>query len=143
MSTVSQVAVEQSGSPERGFEQLHRRTQIGRMRHLALVALAAYDLPPVRLTLLAHLFNTTFRVDTANGQRYVLRINRAGAPTVESVGAELAWLIALRRDTPSKCPRPCLRAPVGRSPSPPPLLCPGPTSACYFAGCLVNACGTG
>jgi Ser/Thr protein kinase RdoA (MazF antagonist) len=72
---------------------------------LAGVALAAYDLPPVRLTLLAHRFNTTFRVDTA-GQRYVLRINRAGTPTVESVGAELAWLAALRRDTPLEVPAP-------------------------------------
>ncbi len=73
---------------------------------MALVALAAYDLPPARLTLLAHLFNTTFRVDTATGQRYMLRINRAGTPTVESVSAELDWLIALRRDTPLEVPSP-------------------------------------
>ncbi|MEO6457283.1 MAG: phosphotransferase [Chloroflexia bacterium] len=76
------------------------------MRQLALVALAAYDLLPVRLTLLAHLFNTTFRVDTATGQRYILRINRAGTPTVQSVGAELAWLTALRHDTLLEVPEP-------------------------------------
>jgi Ser/Thr protein kinase RdoA (MazF antagonist) len=60
----------------------------------------------VRLTPLAHLFNTTFRVDTEAGQRYVLRIHRAGTPTVESVNAELAWLHALRRDTTLAVPDP-------------------------------------
>lgn len=98
--------VETPGSPERGFEQLHRRAQIGRLRQLAGVALAAYDLPPARLTLLAHLFNTTFRIDTATGQRYVLRIHHAGTPTVETVGAEFSWLAALRRDTLLEVPVP-------------------------------------
>ncbi|HEX9990195.1 MAG TPA: phosphotransferase [Chloroflexia bacterium] len=98
--------VEKPASTQREFERFHRRTQIKRLRQLAEVALAAYDLPPVRVTLLAHLFNTTFRVDTATGQRYVLRIHRAGTPTVESVGAELAWLAALRRDTDLEVPAP-------------------------------------
>ncbi|HYP40466.1 MAG TPA: phosphotransferase [Chloroflexia bacterium] len=99
-------AERQVDNSERGFEQLHRRTQIRRLRRLAEVALAAYDLPPVSMTLLAHLFNTTFRVDTATGQRYVLRIHRAGTPTLESVGAELDWLAALRRDTTLEVPAP-------------------------------------
>ncbi len=97
---------EKPANAEREFELLHRRTQIARLRQLAEVALAAYDLPPARLTLIAHLFNTTFRVDTATGQRYVLRIHRAGTPTVESVGSELAWLSALRRDTLLEVPAP-------------------------------------
>ncbi|MDQ3929550.1 MAG: phosphotransferase [Chloroflexota bacterium] len=91
---------------ESSFEHLSRRVQIPRLRKLASVALSAYDLGMVRLTLLAHLFNTTFRVDTGTGERYVLRIHRAGAPTVESVGAELAWLQALRRDTNLEVPDP-------------------------------------
>ncbi len=88
------------------FEDLSRRTQISQLRELALTALSAYDLPPIRLTLLAHLFNTTFRVDTATGERYVLRINRAGMPSVRRVAAELAWLAALRRDTTLEVPSP-------------------------------------
>lgn len=88
------------------IEHLPRRAQIARMRHLARAALAAYDLPPARLTLIAHLYNTTFRVDTAPGARYVLHIHRSGGPTVERVGAELAWLAALRRDTPLEVPDP-------------------------------------
>ena len=86
--------------------QWPRRVQIGRLRGLAEAALAAYDLPPVRLTLLAHLFNTTWQVDAATGERYVLRIHRAGRPTVANVGSELAWLAALRRDTDLEVPDP-------------------------------------
>ena len=106
MNTVSQLSEGKQGHSERALEQLPPRTQIRLMRQIALDALSAYDLPPLRLTLIAHMFNTTFRVDTATGQRYMLRINRAGAPTVESVGAELDWLIALRRDTPLEVPAP-------------------------------------
>ena len=93
-------------SAQRAFEALPRRTQIGRLRRLAKIALAGYDLPPARLTLIAHLFNTTFRVDTATGQPYGLRIHRAGTPTVDTVGSELAWLAALRRDTTLQVPDP-------------------------------------
>ncbi|HUS16521.1 MAG TPA: phosphotransferase [Chloroflexia bacterium] len=76
------------------------------MRQLAEDALAAYELRPARLTLIAHLYNTTFRVDADGGQRYMLRIHRSGSPTVESVAAELAWLAALRRDTDLEVPPP-------------------------------------
>lgn len=88
------------------FGRLHRRTQIARLRMLAENALAHYELPPVRLTLLRHRFNTTFRVDTARGERYVLRINRSGMPVTETVGSELTWLAALRRDTNLEVPEP-------------------------------------
>ncbi|HEX8218268.1 MAG TPA: hypothetical protein VF914_03540 [Chloroflexia bacterium] len=70
------------------------------MRQLAEAALTAYDLLAARPTPLAHLFNTTFRVDAATGRRYVLRIHQAGTPAVKSVGAELAWLAAVLLDTP-------------------------------------------
>lgn len=91
---------------ENWFEGLSRRDQIRRLRRLAHTALDAYDVTAPRLTLLAHLYNTTFRVDTAEGQRYVLHIHRSGTPTVESVGAELAWLAALHRDTSLEVPAP-------------------------------------
>jgi Ser/Thr protein kinase RdoA (MazF antagonist) len=91
---------------QREFERLPRRTQIGRLRRLAENALAGYDLPPARLTLIAHLYNTTFRVDTDTGQCFMLRIHRAGTHTVETVGSELEWLAALRRDTTLEVPEP-------------------------------------
>src|SRR5204862_6436761 len=40
------------------------------------------------------------------GERYVLRIHRAGAPSLEKVSSELAWLAALRRDTALEVPAP-------------------------------------
>ena len=87
-------------------EQLSRSVQIGRMRRLAEVALKEYDLPPVRLTLMVHRYNTTFLVDTTDGERYVLRIHRAGTPTVETVWSELQWLAAITRDTTLEVPVP-------------------------------------
>jgi Ser/Thr protein kinase RdoA (MazF antagonist) len=91
---------------ENSFEGLSRRVQIGRLRRLASTALAAYDLGETHLTLLAHSYNTTFRIDTPEGQRYMLKVHRGGAPTEESVGAEMAWLAALRRDTDLQVPAP-------------------------------------
>ena len=87
-------------------EQLSRSAQVRRMRQLAQAALKDYDLPPVRLTLMVHRFNTTFRVDTADGERYVLRIHRAGTPAVETVWSELQWLAAIKRDTMLEVPVP-------------------------------------
>lgn len=104
-SAASRLALEQE-AVRAPFEQLGRRSQIRRLRRLAEIALAAYDLPTARLILLKHRHNTTFRVDTVDGQRYVLRIHRAGTPTIESVGAEVAWLVALRRDTALEVPEP-------------------------------------
>jgi Ser/Thr protein kinase RdoA (MazF antagonist) len=88
------------------IEHLPYRTQVARFRALAAAALAAYDLPPYRLTLIAHRYNTTFRLDTAGGARYVLHIHRSGSPTVERIGAELTWLAAIRRDTNLEVPDP-------------------------------------
>jgi Ser/Thr protein kinase RdoA (MazF antagonist) len=91
---------------ERELALLSRRAQIRLMRRLAQAAVAKYDLPPVRLTLMVHRYNTTFRVDTADGARYVLRIHRAGTPTVETVWSELQWLAAITRDTTLEVPVP-------------------------------------
>jgi Ser/Thr protein kinase RdoA (MazF antagonist) len=88
------------------FGQLSRSAQIRRMRRLAQAALEAYELPPMRLTLMVHRYNTTFRVDTADGARYVLRIHRAGTPAVETVWSELEWLAAITRDTALEVPAP-------------------------------------
>ena len=74
---------------------------------LAEAALAAYDLPPVRLTLLAHLFNTTWQVDAAQWVNATsCGFTGRGRPTVANVGSELAWLAALRRDTDLEVPDP-------------------------------------
>jgi Ser/Thr protein kinase RdoA (MazF antagonist) len=93
-------------SRERELALLPKRVQIGRMRQLAEAALTAYELPTARLRLMVHRYNTTFRVDADDGERYVLRIHRAGTPTVETVWSELKWLEAIRRDTGLEVPMP-------------------------------------
>ncbi len=69
------------------------------------MALARYDLEDARLTLLQHEQNTTFRVD-ARGGRYLLRITRPGVHTPDTIGSEMSWLNALRRDTGLGVPEP-------------------------------------
>jgi Ser/Thr protein kinase RdoA (MazF antagonist) len=76
------------------------------MARLATAALTGYDVEPVRIVPLRRGFNTTFRVDTAGGDRLVLRVQRRGGPDPVMVRSEMAWLAALRRDTPLGVPEP-------------------------------------
>src|SRR5918995_431543 len=86
------------------FGDLSMRGQLGRLRRLAEEALVTYGLTPEQLVELAHLENTTFRVDVPGGDRYVLRIHRTGGSlvhpprSVEDVRSETTWLTALRRE---------------------------------------------
>ena len=87
------------------FEILTNAGQLNRLRRLAERAFKAYDMPAPHLTPLLHEDNTTFRVDHANGERYVLRIHRP-LRTVEAVRSEMTWLAALRRETEFVVPEP-------------------------------------
>jgi Ser/Thr protein kinase RdoA (MazF antagonist) len=73
---------------------------------MAAVALAEYDLPGARLAPLAHAFNTTFQVTDSGGDRYALRITRPGKSIAAEVQSELAWLVALNRETDLVVPEP-------------------------------------
>ncbi|MEV7807090.1 phosphotransferase [Microbispora sp. NPDC088329] len=88
------------------FEALSRAGRTRRLAALARTALSAYDVPVARLTAMAKGFNTTFRVDGADGRRYVLRVQRPGGPSPEMVRSEALWLRALRRDTALAVPEP-------------------------------------
>src|SRR5688572_24120696 len=96
------------------FGDLSSRGQLGRLRRLAKAALVTYGITPVRLVALAHLENTTFRVDVPSGDRYVLRLHRtSGSPVhpprrVEEVRSETTWLAALRREAGLAVPEPIL-----------------------------------
>jgi Ser/Thr protein kinase RdoA (MazF antagonist) len=67
--------------------------------------LARYGLEDARLTIQRHEHNTTFRVDAQDGP-YLLRINRPSVHTRDTIGSEIAWLIALGRDTDLHVPEP-------------------------------------
>jgi hypothetical protein len=60
----------------RTFETLSFRGQVGRLRRLAETALQTYGIPAARPVLPGHMENTTFRVESHDGGRYLLRIHR-------------------------------------------------------------------
>jgi Ser/Thr protein kinase RdoA (MazF antagonist) len=83
----------------RAFDDLTEVGRQRRLRALAVDALRAYDLEVVRCTFVARAFNTVFRVDTADGARYALRMSpslRIHADGCEEL--EAAWVTALRND---------------------------------------------
>ncbi|WIV61546.1 phosphotransferase enzyme family protein [Amycolatopsis nalaikhensis] len=90
----------------RPFAELDRAGRTRRLRRLAETALTAYAVPVARLTPLGRGANTTFRVDGADGHRYVLRVQRPDGPDVSRVRSEMRWLAALGRDTDLVVPRP-------------------------------------
>lgn len=83
-----------------------------RLPWLAAEALSEYDLQPTLVTPLRRSDNAMFRVTTAEGERYALRLYRqSGNPwhpvrTASEVASEMAWLAALRRDTDLVVPEP-------------------------------------
>ncbi|MCW3158437.1 hypothetical protein [Micropruina sonneratiae] len=86
------------------------RAQVGRLRRVAEAALASYSLPAGRLTFVSHGENTTFRHDSPTG-RLLVRVHRpqrhgGDVDPVAPVASELAWLDALRAETPVHVPEP-------------------------------------
>jgi Ser/Thr protein kinase RdoA (MazF antagonist) len=88
------------------FATLSKRGQIGRLQRMAVAVLPAFGLAPVRMVPLQHFGNTTYRIDAADGSRYVLRVQRPNLHSIEEVRSEVAWLAALRRDTNLGVPEP-------------------------------------
>lgn len=81
------------------FVDLTARQQVHRLRRVAFDALAQFGVEPVTVRLLSHAYNTSFRVDTADGRRYALRINVQSRRRPEWIAAEMAWQEAIARDT--------------------------------------------
>ena len=85
-----------------------RRAQIGRLRRVALAALADYPLPEGRLTFVDHGENTTFRHDSAAG-RHLVRVHRPqrhgqGVDAAAAIGSEISWLRGIRAETDLEVP---------------------------------------
>jgi Ser/Thr protein kinase RdoA (MazF antagonist) len=89
-----------------GFAGLSKRSQVARLRPVALAALAQYPIDVRRVRLLLHGHNTTFRVDGADGATYALRVNVGSQSTDANLDGELAWLRALSEDTDLTVPVP-------------------------------------
>jgi Ser/Thr protein kinase RdoA (MazF antagonist) len=90
------------------------RGQIARLRHIAVEAMANYEVAEPRIRLVAHGENTTYRVTSAGGAsdgEYLLRVHRPSrhGRDIDSrlaVTSELEWLVALRADTSLAVPEP-------------------------------------
>jgi Ser/Thr protein kinase RdoA (MazF antagonist) len=77
------------------------------MPNIAETALKLYAVPPNSQVALINLSeNATYRVDASDGQRWALRVHRAGYHTRVAIASELAWLMDLRNSLVVTTPRP-------------------------------------
>ncbi len=77
------------------------------LQKLSEAALLHYRLPEIVSSSLVNLSeNATFKISTANGQCWALRLHREGYQNQEAITSELAWLMALRNAGVVTTPRP-------------------------------------
>jgi len=76
-----------------------------RLRDLAVAALAHYDLKSPEIVYHGFDTNLLYRVTTASGERFMLRLACPGWRTFEDLWSEAAWLEALGRETGVLAPR--------------------------------------
>lgn len=79
------------------FIELSNAGRARRLRALAQQALAHYHLDVARLRLISNAYNAIFRVDTADGEKLVMRVMRPGERTDAEVDAQALWLAELSR----------------------------------------------
>jgi Ser/Thr protein kinase RdoA (MazF antagonist) len=85
------------------------RVETGRTRRLGRLArraLEANDLEVERLSPLKVSQNWMYRLVTADGRRFAVRVNRPGMRSPLDIASEMHWLAALRRDTDLAVPAP-------------------------------------
>jgi Ser/Thr protein kinase RdoA (MazF antagonist) len=87
------------------YSELSRAGKLRRLREMAVGALAHYDLSGPEITYHAFATNLLYRVTTASGERFMLRLAVPGWRTLEDLQAEALWLDALGRETTVPAPR--------------------------------------
>ena len=70
--------------------------QAAAMRGLAVQALKKWNVENAELNLIKMRENAVFRVDTADGERFVVRIHRLGYHSDTALHSELQWMAALQ-----------------------------------------------
>jgi Ser/Thr protein kinase RdoA (MazF antagonist) len=91
----------------KSYAKLTVRGQAHRLRQLALEALGQYDLEIKRIKFLTNHLNGIYRLDTHDGQKYIMRITLPeGGHTLDHITAEMDWLSVLSRETDLSVPRP-------------------------------------
>jgi Ser/Thr protein kinase RdoA (MazF antagonist) len=78
---------------------LSERAQRAYMRNVALDALSHYKLDDARVTLINAGFNYSYRIDTAAGEKYALRVNVNSRRSLGNLRAEVSWVEELGTST--------------------------------------------
>ena len=87
------------------YHELSLAGKLRRLRELAVAALAEYDLDRPQLAFHGFETNLLYRVTTASGERFMLRLATPGWRTFEDLRSEAWWLDALWRETTLPVPR--------------------------------------
>jgi Ser/Thr protein kinase RdoA (MazF antagonist) len=89
----------------KSYNDLSLAGKLRRLHDLALTALAHYDLESPEITYHGFSTNLLYRVTTASGERFMLRLAAPGWRTFEDLVSEALWLDALNRETALAVPR--------------------------------------
>jgi len=87
------------------YSELSFAGRLRRLRELALAAVARYDLKSPEIVYHGFETNLHFRVTTASGERFMLRLASPGWRTFDDLWSEAVWLEALGRETGVAAPR--------------------------------------
>lgn len=85
--------------PMKPYRDLTLAGKLRRLHKLAVATLALYDLQSPELTFHGFETNLLYRVTTASGERFMLRLAMPGWRTFEDLQAEASWLGALNLET--------------------------------------------
>jgi len=97
---IGERMIQRDGMGRAAFEELTAAGQIRRLRRLVSLALTHHDIDVARVRLAAQAFNTTFRVDAADGRRYALRVGAPCHLDTEGIAeVEAVWAAALAAET--------------------------------------------
>ena len=88
------------------YDDLDEVSQVEALRPVALAAAADFGLEVDRMEVVLHAYNTTFRVDTADGRRVALRVNTNSSSTPAQIRVQQAWQHALATQTDVLVPDP-------------------------------------
>ncbi len=100
------MRVNRSDGPSAGYLALDDDEQVEVLRPVALEAAARFGIEVAGTALAAHAYNTTFRVDGADGRTWALRVGTNSASTPEHVVAQQEWMRAIAADTEVLVPEP-------------------------------------
>jgi Ser/Thr protein kinase RdoA (MazF antagonist) len=94
-----------TGGGMKPFDELTQRGKSARLLSLAEAAVRAYPIAAPRVRLLAKHTNVLYRVDAADGARYLLRVCAPGEHSLRDHQIEALWLESLAHEADIAAPR--------------------------------------